>query len=74
VSRNTTGCWSSVNHRNNEQQLAVTHVDEQIQSAKLNYSISIGHTFSTVFPHPEAWYLFYQQSFDRVAYLLGVSE
>jgi len=54
---------------------AYIHVDEQIQSAKLNYGISIGSTFSSLFPHPDAWSLFYQQSMaylDRVAYLIGV--
>jgi len=36
---------------------------------------AIGHMFSTAFPYPEAWSLFYQQSMaylDRVAYFIGI--
>ena len=33
-----------------------------VPGKELNYSMSIGRTFSTVFPHPDTWMLFYQQS------------
>ena len=49
-------------------------LDRDIQSAKVDYNKNIGYVFAYIFPHSDAWPLFYMHTRDylnRMSYLIG---
>jgi len=49
-------------------------LDADIQSAKLAYSMAMGNIFACIFPNPDAWKFFHEQTrhyLSRISYLIG---